>query len=91
MATVHLPDSVQTEIQQIEEHIAHDSLDAALAIMESLHQTCASLENLPSRGAVYLDKYRRVFVGQYQIIYRVDMADVYILTVRHMRRKQPVL
>jgi len=91
MATVHLPDSVLAEIQQIGEHIAVENLPAALVVVESLHQHCQSLENLPERGALYLDKYRRVFVGNYHIIYRVDGTNVYIVTVRHMRRKQFVL
>ena len=91
MATVHLPNSVIAEIEELGEEIAKDNPAAAFDLMDRIYERCASLDEQPARGALYSDHYRRVFVDPYQIIYQIDGDDVYILTVRHMSRTAPIL
>jgi plasmid stabilization system protein ParE len=91
MATVHLPNSVIAEIEELGEEIAKKNPPAAFDLMDRIHERCASLDEHPARGALYREHYRRVFVDPYQIIYKVDGNDVYVLTVRHMSRMGPRL
>lgn len=91
MATVHLPNSVIAEIEELGEEIAKDNPSAAFNLMNRIYERCASLDAHPARGVLYREQYRRVFVDPYQIIYKIDGDDVYILTVRHMSRTEPRL
>jgi plasmid stabilization system protein ParE len=91
MATVHLPNAVIAEIEGLGEEIAKDNPPAAFDLMNRIYERCSSLDEHPARGVLYRKKYRRVFVDPYQIIYKIDGDDVYILTIRHMSRMEPRL
>jgi hypothetical protein len=44
MATVHLPNSVITEIEELGEEIAKDNPPAAFNLMNRIYERCASLD-----------------------------------------------
>jgi toxin ParE1/3/4 len=70
--------------------IAADRPQAAAAWLEELLARVGTLERFAKRGRVVPEiakpNYRQVFHYPYRIIYRVDAAQVVILTIRHGRR-----
>ena len=63
---------------------------AAAAWLDKLLDRVASLSRLAKRGRVVPEigktAYREIFQHPYRIIYRVDAAQVVVLTIRHTRR-----
>lgn len=93
VANVVIPDDVEAQIREIGDYIAQDNPPAALAMVRGLRARCQSLDLFPERGAPYGERYRRLFEGPYQIIYRVEdaaeAATVIIVAVHHMSRQEP--
>ena len=86
---VVVPPAVQADIEAAGAYIAEQgNLQAALELVDKLQAKCASLSLLPERGAPYRERYRRVFEGRYQIIYRLEDRET-VVVVHHMSRAAP--
>lgn len=94
-ARVFVPPAVLEQIEEAGAYVAEDSLPDALKLMDRLLERCHSLDLFPERGVPYRDRFRRVFEGSYQIIYRVEAGEdetiVVIVAVHHTSRREPGL
>jgi len=85
------------DLETIHRYISRDSSNNAASFIRSLIAAFDSLQEFPSRYAVYAGRrspseaVRRMPVLPYVIYYRVrdDAKSVDILTVRHGARKEP--
>lgn len=72
------------------DYIAKDRPSAAVNWLEALLDRVAALERFAKRGRVVPEigrsPYRQLVLPPYRVIYRVDSAEVVILTVRHSKR-----
>ncbi|MEL6828553.1 MAG: type II toxin-antitoxin system RelE/ParE family toxin [Pseudomonadota bacterium] len=94
-AKVIISSAALSHIEEIADYITAEEGNPtrALALVRALRTRCESLEDLPERGAPFKGRYRRIFEGRYQIIYRIahdgPERTVYILVVHDMRRRDP--
>ena len=81
------------EVRALEavEYIAQDRPAGAAAWLEALLERTANLNRFPRRGPkvpeINRPEYRQILHDPYRIIYRIDAAQVVILTLRHYRRE----
>ena len=72
------------------DYIAHDRPDAASAWLEDLIARVARLDRMARRGRIVPEigapDVREIFHAPYRVIYRINVANVVILTLRHWRR-----
>ena len=91
-AKVILSSAALSQLTMIGDYIAGDSPTAAVKMIEAIESKCESLSLLPNRGAQFRDQYRQVFIGPFQIIYRVDDTDpqptVVIITIHHTAQER---
>ena len=84
--------SALAELRALEavDYIAHDRPDGASEWLEELIARVARLDRMARRGRVVpeisLPDFREIFHAPYRVIYRIDVASVAILTLRHWRR-----
>lgn len=80
------------EIEEIEEWIAADSLEAAGRWIDGLLATVDRLERMPSRCPLapendeHANEIRQLVYGQYRILFTIRPGRVVILHVRHGAR-----
>lgn len=86
-------DAAQSDLYEIAQFIAAESLDNALAVIDRLERRCSTLERLPERGrivpelkAVDILIYRELIVKPWRIVYRRDANQVYVMAVLDGRR-----
>ncbi|MDE0061198.1 MAG: type II toxin-antitoxin system RelE/ParE family toxin [Gammaproteobacteria bacterium] len=86
-------DAAQSDLHEIAQFIAAESLDNALAVIDRLERRCSTLERLPERGrivpelkAVDILIYRELIVKPWRIVYRRDANQVYVMAVLDGRR-----
>ena len=91
-------DAAQSDLNEIAQFIAAESLDNALAVIDRLERRCSTLERLPERGrvvpelkAVDILIYRELIVKPWRIVYRRDANQVYVMAVLDGRRSLPGL
>ena len=72
------------------DYIAHDRLEGAGIWLEALIERVAKLDRLARRGRAVPEigrpTHREIFHAPYRVIYRVDVGQIVILTLRHWRR-----
>ncbi len=89
MKVVWSPLAEQRALEAVDA-IAQDRPQAAAAWLEELLGRVACLDRFANRGRMVPEigkpTHRQVFHYPYRIIYRVDAAQVVILTIRHGRR-----
>lgn len=83
----------ESDLKEIVEYIANDSLDNALQILDKIKQCASSLYSFPERGRVVPElqdqgiyTYRELIVSPWRIVYRILVKDVYVLSVLDSRR-----
>jgi toxin ParE1/3/4 len=85
--------SAQEQLDEIVGHIAGDSLDAALRVLDRILAAAESLSHLALRGRVVPEiqdgKVREIFVFRYRLMYELDSEEVQILCVIHGARDFP--
>ncbi len=79
-------------VTEIARYIAADRPDAARKWIDTLFARVARLGTHPAAGRRVPElplrrELREVLVGAYRVLYRVDRAQVVILTVRHAARR----
>ena len=86
--SVIVPQQVSFQIERIYTHIAVSLSSPESAARQCLRiwDTIDSLATLPERHAIYHDKLRRVNVGNYTILYKVDSEVVIIEAVLYQRQ-----
>ena len=72
------------------DYIAEDRPEGASEWLEALLARVATLDRMARRGRVVpeigLPTFREIFHAPYRVIYRIDVASVVVLTMRHWRR-----
>jgi toxin ParE1/3/4 len=81
------------DLESIVRHIAHDSLDMALAVLDRLESRVAALGTHPERGRVVPElralgvlQYQEIIERPWRILYRVQGTRVLVLAVLDGRR-----
>ena len=84
--------SALAELRALEavDYIAEHRPGGASEWLEALLQRVSRLDRMARRGRVVpeigLPSFREVFHAPYRVIYRIDVASVVVLTLRHWRR-----
>ena len=85
--------AARDDLQSILDHIAEDSVAAAIACLDRIERRCESLVSLARRGRVVpelgflgVPTYRGLIEGPWRIIYRYDDAAVRVMAVLDARR-----
>ena len=83
----------ESDLKEIIEYIANDSLDKALQILDKIKQCASSLYAYPERGRIVPElqdqgiyTYRELIVPPWRIVYRISAKNVYVLSVLDSRR-----
>ncbi len=75
------------------DYIARENPSAAQELIERIFRKVESLPSDPGRGRVVpeinREEIRELFEGEYRIIYRVESAKLFILTIRNFKQKLP--
>ena len=86
-------DAAKSDLNEISQFIAAESLDTALAVIDRLERRCSTLERLPERGRIVPELksvdiliYRELIVKPWRIVYRHDTNQVYVMAVLDARR-----
>lgn len=92
MKIVWTPLSVD-RVTEIAEYIAIDNPEAATDWIETLFGFVDQLKSFPRSGRIVpeIDEetIRELITGNYRVVYRVELKQVTILTVRHIRQILP--
>lgn len=79
-----------TDLEDIADYIAKDSVKFAKLTIDHIIQEAVKLENNPLIGRIVPEinnkKFRELILGNYRIIYHYDDEKVNILTVHHSSR-----
>ncbi len=80
-----------TDLEDIVEYIAKDSLKYAKITIEKILNITSILENQPLTGRIIPElndeNYRELIIGNYRILYEHDKIKINILTVHNSRRE----
>ena len=72
------------------DYIARDRPEGAETWLEALIERVAKLDRLARRGRsvpeIGRPTHREIFHAPYRVIYRIDAAQIVVLTLRHWRR-----
>ena len=72
------------------DYIAQDRPDSASEWLDDLIARVAKSDRMARRGRVVpemgVPSFREIFHAPYRVIYRIDVASVVVLTLRHWRR-----
>jgi len=78
---------------EIADYIARDKPSAAEKWIDTLFSRVGQLESSPEIGRILPEindsQFRELIYGNYRIIYRIETAQVSILTIRHGRQILP--
>lgn len=89
MKVVWAPLAEKRAIEAVD-YIARERPAVAAAWLEQLLERTSALSRFPRRGRevpeIARQQYREIQHAPYRVIYRVDSAQVVILTLRHWRR-----
>ena len=90
MAEVHFTDSAELDLEEIGDHIAIESPPSAQRLVRNLRQACTKLSYSPNRYS-NVPRFegrglRRIVVGQYLIIFRVEADRIMVLRILHGAR-----
>jgi plasmid stabilization system protein ParE len=80
----------ETRALEAVDYIARERPAVAAAWLEELLERTGALHRFPRRGRevpeIARPQYREIMHPPYRVIYRVDAAQVVVLTLRHSRR-----
>ena len=72
------------------DYIARDKPEAALRWLDGLFASTDRLVKFPESGRMVpeigLPEYREIIYGSHRVIYRIEPAAVWVLTVRHSKQ-----
>ncbi|MBL7066540.1 MAG: type II toxin-antitoxin system RelE/ParE family toxin [Candidatus Marinimicrobia bacterium] len=78
---------------EIAEYIAADNISASNEWVEKLFEIVEQLKTFPRSGRIVPEineeTIRKLLFGNYRIIYRIELKQISILTVRHNRQILP--
>lgn len=81
------------DLDEIISHIAADSVETALAVLERLQRRAAALKLQPHRGRIVpelrdvgVNHYRELIEPPWRIIYRIESRNVFVTAVLDSRR-----
>ena len=82
--------SALSDLKEIVDFISRDTPTAALQLADRILARTEALSRFPGLGS-YLPEddaqtYRKLFEGNYRVIFRADAGVVYIVAVRHAAR-----
>ena len=81
-------------MSEIGQHIAQDNPTAAEKWIQTIFEKVGQLEFMPDGGRVVPEisrkDFRELLHGNYRIIYKVELEQVSVLTIRHGRQILPV-
>lgn len=90
---VEWTDAARADLRAISFHIADDSLDNALVVVDRLEKRAGSLTTLSVRGRVVpelrrigLKRYRELIEGPWRLLYFADGPMVHVIAVVDSRR-----
>lgn len=91
--TVYWTNTAHADIENIVTHVAVDSMDNALNILDKLQKKAESLNKQSERGRVVpelqsvgITHYRELIVKPWRIIYRTESNKILIMAVLDSRR-----
>jgi plasmid stabilization system protein ParE len=90
--SVIITETAENDLLAIVEHIASDSIDAAIHVADILRASAFSLERFPKRGAAAIEvsfegvEARQITTLGYRIIYTINQRVVLIHAFRHHAR-----
>ena len=83
----------ESDLKEIIEYIANDSLDQARQLLDKIKQCASRLSAFPERGRIVPElqhqgiyTYRELIVPPWRILYRISTKVVYVLSVLDSRR-----
>ncbi len=81
-------------VTEITNYIAKDKPTAAEKWVDKLFAKAENLASFPKSGRIVpeinRDQYREIIYGNYRIVYRIEEAQISILTVRHGKQVLPI-
>ena len=94
MADRRLPviwsETTSVALDEVVAYIAQNSPQAAISLLERALRGAANLLTLSERGRIVPEMndpaVREVFVGRYRLLYRIEVAQVVVLTFLHGAR-----
>jgi toxin ParE1/3/4 len=91
--TVHIPNSVKKDIEEIVEYYIEDRPDYAQKVFLLLFERINSLKSFPTRGRIVpellqynVNEYREILESYWRIIYRIENDTIEIFSVIDARR-----
>ncbi len=89
MKVIWSPLAVERATEQAE-YIARDKPEAARRWLEGIFDSTANLAAFPQSGRQTPElgdpAFRELLYGSYRVLYRIEVSQVTVLTVRHSRR-----
>jgi plasmid stabilization system protein ParE len=89
---VEITTVAETDVEEIWEYMAQDTIDAANSLVLHLEEQIGRLEIFPLRCPIVPENellgtdYRHLLYGRYRIIFRIIDSRVIIMRVLHMSR-----
>lgn len=78
------------DLEEIFAHVAKDSRDAARRLVNRVEEVVAAIAEFPHLGEPTRSAdFRKVPIGKYLIVYKVERNEVIILYIRHGARMRP--
>jgi toxin ParE1/3/4 len=81
-------------VEEIADYIARDDVEAARIFLIDIFAAVGRLRNFPQSGRavpeVNRPDIREIIFRKYRVIYRVARQQVWVLTVRHGKRRLPL-
>jgi len=79
---------------EIADYIAQDKPSAAEKWIDTVFSKVEQLKSSPEIGRIVLEihdsQFREIIYGNYRIIYRIEIKQISILTIRHGRQILPI-
>ena len=79
---------------EIADYIAHDKPSAAKRWIEEIFSKVGQLQSSPKIGRIVPEisdeQFREIIYGNYRIIYRIELKQISILTIRHGKQILPI-
>lgn len=90
---VFWPDNAEKDLTAIIDHIAAESPQTAMSILDKIRQAASNLETMPERCRIVPElqkfgifQYRELILPPWRIIYRISERNVFVLLVIDSRR-----
>ena len=90
MASVIWTEPASKDINDITEYISRDSVYYASKLTKNIFEITASLGKYPDIGKPVPElspsNYKEILFKKYRIIYRIELSNIYIISVHHSSR-----